>query len=390
MQQITQLRIQVTILVILALVLGGVWLVIPTPPGVDRDAFYSPLGAPAALVDLTLAIGGGVFFIRALRNFKNVLRPAWGLVATAQIILGLLTLSFPYVEYYYLWSNPFWNIMTYMPYFIGGIFMYFGIRKFYRLLDLKSRILSPPIIGLIILIAWGLHAFIPHAALGLDVTESTYDMFELIPMVPIILYISSTYMVFRMRLKAGAEYKRPFTWLAIGLGLQAFSTITIGVLEVIGYENWYFSSRAYEIPIIIGDVGILTAAYYFNAIGLQTGTSKLWRFLSGKRRHPATSLDIITYVSGMSSDATQIDGYLDSMRLITSTHQQGTPLSPEEERKLADVYLQIEQFLITKESLRTFDVADLRGHIVDYFDLHGEGQNRTFWSYIETPKTSVA
>ncbi|HSX17082.1 MAG TPA: hypothetical protein VLH86_03215 [Patescibacteria group bacterium] len=383
MSAIAKLRLRVILIVIAALGIGSGWLLLPPSANFDGATFYSPLGAPTTLVDLVLAIGGGVLFLRALHNFKQELKPAWRMVALAQFAVGVLTITFPIIEYYYLWPNIWWNMSSYLAYLVGSIFMYFGMRKFYKILGLKGRITSALLIGIVILVGWVLHAFIPHIVVWDQFNEHQYDLFELIPFVPIICYSAAAYMAFRIRAKVGKEYGMSFGWLTIGLSLQAASSIAIGVLELVGYENWYFASRAYEIPTILGDIGILTAAYYFNAIGLPTSRLGFWhRLFGGANMQPATSVDIIVYVVGMASDTSKIDIYLDNMRLITAHHKEGEPLDAQEQQKLYEVYTNLENYLVTKEPLRSFTTDSLRADITQHFGITPEQSAQTFWGRV--------
>jgi hypothetical protein len=374
--------------VVTALGVGALWMLVPEPAGLEAGTFYSPLGTPTTLVDLVLAIGGGLLFLRALRNFKQELKPAWRFVALAQFTLGALTLTFPYVEYYYLWPNIWWNMSTYLAFLLGSIFMYFGMRKFYKILGLQSWVTSVPIVGVVILAAWGMHALMPHVLAWVQFNELQYDLFELIPLIPLVCYSAAAYMAFRIRSKVGAEYNKSFSWLTVGLSLQAFTCLTIAVLEVIGYENWYFASRAYEIPTIVADIGILTAAYYFNAIGLPTNRFGLIRRLLHPKPQTVSSVDIIVYTVGMASDVSKIDKYLDGMRTITARHQPGDQLSEAEQSTLYSIYLNIENHLVNDEPLRTFSSDSLRQEVEQYFALDQTNADQTFWKALQQESTA--
>ncbi|MET0779704.1 MAG: hypothetical protein ABWY71_02620 [Candidatus Saccharimonadales bacterium] len=153
--------------------------------------------------------------------------------------------------------------------------------------------------------------------------------------------------------------------------------------KLTGYENWYFASRAYELPTIVGDIGILTAAYYFNAIGLPTSRFNLWHRLTNRAEsRPVTSVDIVVYVAGMVSDISQIDSYLDGMRSVTAQHQAGAPYSDSDQQKLYAVYREIETYLVTKERLRSFDTISLRTDIAQHFGLDKNNGSQTFWPHL--------
>ncbi len=378
MSNISKLRLTVILIIIASLCIGSIWLLLPAPADFTGDQFYSPLGTPTTIVDLVLAIGGGILFLRALRNFKEHLKPAWRLAATAQISLGMLTVLFPIIEYYYLWPNVWWNMSSYLAFLVGSIFMYFAMRRFCRILDVNNWVTTVSLIGGVILLGWALHAFIPHPQTWDQFTERQYDAFELIPLIPIICYAAAAYMAFRIRVKVGAEYHRAFTWLTIGLATQAVACIAIGVLELVGYDNWYFNSRVYELPNILGDIAILGAAYYFNAIGMA---------LPQRRKdagQSANSVDIILYVAGLASDASKIDPYLDKVRIITASHNTSEQLNDEMRKAFLDAYTHIEDYLIHDERLRNFDAITLRATVVSRFNLTPDNSANTFWPRLDT------
>jgi hypothetical protein len=76
-----------------------------------------------------------------------------------------------------------------------------------------------------------------------------------------------------------------------------------------------------------------------------------------------TLLDLVTYTAGLASNSTDIDPALDKVRSITASLAPGQQPSAADNQVLTQVYLQIEQYLITKESLRTFTKQELRARI---------------------------
>ena len=75
---------------------------------------------------------------------------------------------------------------------------------------------------------------------------------------------------------------------------------------------------------------------------------------------PKTILDAVIYVAGLVSDSDAIDPILDGVRGITAKLQPGEAPSKEDAQSLINIYLQIEQYLVTKEAIRTFAKEDLR------------------------------
>jgi hypothetical protein len=326
MTELKKARILTLVIALAGVTIALLWRLVPPPAGAEGTEFYSPIGTPTTLLDLTLATGSGLLFWRAVRNFKKELKPAYLFIAGAQLAVGILTLFFPYVEYYGLWSNVWLNMATYLAYFVGSIFMYFGARQFLKRLGLRSRISAPAVVIGATLLVWVIHGIAPHNVTWDQFNEHQYDLFELVVIIPVLWYAAAAYIVFKIRRVVGSTYQKSFTWLCVGLTLQMASSVTVLVLDTTGYENWYFASRAYELPTLIADMAILFAAYSFNTVGL----------LAVRPRAAASSLDIVLYAATMVSNPEPIDPALDEVRLITSRAASDTAvrLSAEDQKKL--------------------------------------------------------
>lgn len=378
-KNLSSLRVLASILVGVSEVAALIWFAVPRPQGAEASQLYSPLGAPLSIFDALIALGGALLFFLALKNFRPELKSAYRFIAIAQLVIGLGAMLFPYVEYYNLWASvPILTLFTYAGYFFGSILMFLGARKFHRILGFRSKAASVWfIIGLTVL-AWGLHAFLPHAPVGAEqgLDEMGYDIFEIVSVLPLVFYGAALYLVWRLYQKTGSGYKKIFQWLTIGIGLQLVAALNTAVLEVIGYHNWYFASRVYIVPAILADIGIFWAAYQFNAFGL------VHKKIQARSLDAVSSMDIIVYLAGSVADRTQIDGYLDGMREVTARMHAGQTPDAQQQQELLRVYLQIEELLLTKDKLRAFDREDLRNDLNQRFDLEARG-NATFWPLLE-------
>jgi hypothetical protein len=74
-----------------------------------------------------------------------------------------------------------------------------------------------------------------------------------------------------------------------------------------------------------------------------------------------TPIDMVTYVAGLVSNPTEIDKLLDEVRKITATRSPEAGLSAEDEATLITVYYGIEDYLVTRDPIRTYTKAELRG-----------------------------
>jgi len=373
-------------IIVVCTVLGTVglcalsWLV-PQPANADVAAYYSRFGTIITLFDSGFAIGAAILLLRALHNFKPELKPAYRYLAWAALLYGILTLVYPYIEYNGLWDNIALSISSYAAYFFGGPLMYFGAREFYKRVGLKGKVASPVIIVTVTAVLWIIHVFAPHAA---DVWphEWLYEIMQVITLVPTVAYLVAGYMLWRVGHTAGASYKKPFGWMSAGLLWQAVGAGSVVVLEIIGYDNWFFNDRVIWAPIILGDICIFVAGYYFNTVGVATSGS-FFRRLFKRTPKQTSSLDIVVHIAGLASDTRKIDPYLDNMRVITAQLKPGQSLTTDDQHILLNVYVNVENYLVNEDQLRHYSRDQLRQDITRRFDLE-ENAQQTFWPLLQS------
>lgn len=76
-----------------------------------------------------------------------------------------------------------------------------------------------------------------------------------------------------------------------------------------------------------------------------------------------TAIDLVTSTAGLASNPRAIDGTLDKVRAITARLKPGDALSATDEAGLFAAYLDIEQYLMTNDPIRTFSKQELRARI---------------------------
>jgi hypothetical protein len=77
----------------------------------------------------------------------------------------------------------------------------------------------------------------------------------------------------------------------------------------------------------------------------------------------STALDLVTYMASLVSNPDDIGTSLDTVRDITARLDPGESLSASDVDQLLGVYKQLEEYLTTKEPLRSFTKEELRRHI---------------------------
>jgi len=100
--------------------------------------------------------------------------------------------------------------------------------------------------------------------------------------------------------------------------------------------------------------------------------------LFGKNRQKQTAqissaLELTNYAASLTSNLADVDPYLDEVRRITANVKPHEALSAKDTHSLITVYLHIEEYLMTKEPVRSFSKEGLRSRIVP--DLRRQIEN---------------
>ncbi len=94
--------------------------------------------------------------------------------------------------------------------------------------------------------------------------------------------------------------------------------------------------------------------------------SLLGAFFGGGQNAVAGStsaIDVVAYAASLASNPKTIDPILDTFREVTSHVKPNQALSAADQTALATVYLQLEQYLTTKEPIRAFTAAEIRQRV---------------------------
>lgn len=75
------------------------------------------------------------------------------------------------------------------------------------------------------------------------------------------------------------------------------------------------------------------------------------------------ALDLVTYTAGLASNPDDINPLLDKVRMVSARLKPGQAPSSTDEKELLVVYLQLENYLTTREPLRSFTKEELRKHL---------------------------
>jgi hypothetical protein len=95
-----------------------------------------------------------------------------------------------------------------------------------------------------------------------------------------------------------------------------------------------------------------------------------------------SAVDAVTYLASLASNPREIDLILDDLRQVTAHMTPGTQLSEADQKRLADVYTKLTDYLVEKESLRKFTREELIDKVRGRFKA--DAASMVFWQKVTT------
>ena len=324
-----------------------------------KAAHLEPIVAVAFASSIT-QLGAAAYFLLNIRTIKPGYKSAYVLFALGIVVFSILQILPPLTVLSSFVSNhAAWNVYIFAGSFIiGALLMYLGMRAFAHSLGAKSMwshlwvaLVFAAIIGVIGAVAMH-YSQIPK--LGL------YSRQILISFVSLVcsgaFAIAAMLVALRVRNAVGPVYHRPFAWTTLALsmvGITAFHEfITKAFFTISRYAAADWSLWPY---LAVGILLLITGMVYMEAnredIALPTD---------------ASYIDIVTSVAAMVTKPQDVDKMLDMVRSITASRT-AEQLTGEDKSALMDVYIELENYLVSKEPLHKFTTVALRDSLPEPF-----------------------
>lgn len=382
-------RIVLITTLVLTAALFGIFLVLPTPPGAVGTYAYTPYSASFTMLDTGAAIGAAVLMLMAITRFKPVLKPAYTWVAIGALLYALFTLVNPINGYFGLWGNVAMNIAAYFSYLFAAPLYFVGVRHFYRALNLNS-LLNPIVFMTIYLLVFAVTIAVPHSpdawAINPEVnSDMIFYPMQLVTVLPLVCFSAAAVRLFGIFRNIGSEYKTAVGFLLFSLSCHATGAAAIVILEHIGYSQITFLSVIMLAAALVGDIALLMSGFYFNYVGTEWAKyGSWWRNLFSVQRPEktaVTSIDIINYISGLCSNPSLIENYLEKVREVAPREDDSIEAVTEKQKTLSSIYLSIENTLVNSDNLLTFSQSQLREAIIERYGSSLRSSD-TFWRLI--------
>lgn len=323
------------------------------------------LSVTAALLNL-IAIP---FFLAGLAHFKAQLKQACIILCIGIGLFGLAQVQLPLVS---LFEWGFWidSGGLAIPYLLGVIGIFWGVRSFALLLSVKSHF-SSPLVALFVTVAVSIGvASLPHVNVATD--ELSYDIALALSVWNSVVITFATVLAFKLRQKIGPAYVRSMTWLSCALAIISFAGWHYTAIQLtMTTGHWYYDYSFTIIPFVAGAFALVLAGHHFNSINtlLETGSEVAKPEAQKTTPEASVELEIVLYVASLVSNPPEVDIILDKVRLVTARLQPGQALSADDRQTLAQVYAQLEDYLLHSDRLRVFTLEGLRTSIAKRFTM---------------------
>jgi hypothetical protein len=360
---------------------------VPVPQGNNPFDFYFNL--TVSLATTVLYIGGSIVIMLGFSSFTNQFRRAYSIMFTGLTFWAIGYLQLPLMVIFDVIDNNIVISLTVIPFIASALLVFTGTRMLAKLFGVISLATKWWFALSFIFVIGVITALAPHVPITDD--ELGFDIANVLIMIAITFFGFGAYHILLIKRRASVTFTNAFAWLCLSmatLSIFAGAGSTFTTL-IAGYDGGQLILFVALIPSCIAAALFLRSAYSFNQIaesGDIQGQTVKRNFFGNPVNQPNTterisSIDIVTHATTLVSTREAISDMLNTLQYITSQLPLNPPLPlpAATEQALRQVYLQIEQYLLTKESIRKFTKESIRHEIAQKLGL-SPTSSVTFWN----------
>jgi hypothetical protein len=304
------------------------------------------------IISTATLLGAVWFFLSSLQTFKRGLKTAYYFLAAGIMSYSLILLQFFLVLFAGIEDVFLRNMLFLVPYGLALLLMYCGMRIFARLLGVKSLWCSFLFVfGAATLVALAATQ-LPHSeeliAIGID--EATLDLISGILTWSTFVGIASVVLILYVRHLINPTYKAAMTWTALAQCMLAFSALHELITKIYFFDSSYVASDFSQWPFVLTGVLFLRAGLYF-----QETKGKVVQLPDN-----ASYVDIVAATAELVSKPTAVGTELSLLRAIEARTPDPRTISQEDKTALKQIYLYLEDYLVSQEPLSKFTREKLR------------------------------
>lgn len=330
---------------------------IPASPTV-MDIFSVHLRTASALLVTITACGGGMLFLQGIQHFKTRLRIAYILLAAGVMVFGIALIQLPIIGFLDLWNSWWANSgLIIVPFVFASFLIYYGMRQFAVLLGIRNRITS-------------VTSVLSIALVGIALSFGAGSLFARYRTVPgTAMYIAivawAAVLVTAAALLGRSILKRIGPFYESAMGRLVFALLILAASAWHEYainffmdnSSWYVAHGTSFIPFILSGLLLLRAGYAFALLGQTVPYIPVVQDPQDTQANDlAASLRAITTLV----PNTHATNSLLHSTQATITQANSSRPGPITTRRLSTAYRNLEQYLMHKDPLRTYQKEELR------------------------------
>src|SRR5688572_3120250 len=213
-----------------------------------------------------LNAGVALLYLRGLKGFRQQFKVGYRYMAIAMLLYAVITLEFPLFDAFRTDPNLSSNTLVYIlmtsPFLLFFSLYYIGLRKIANILNIKTRVRSPVLVGAIAVIIGLVAAAIPPAGLIEGMNDNTQRAVFGMVGAGFSLLLASMILLFRLKQQAGPLYRSAFAWNLYGF--LAFFVLQVADPSLLLPSDHWYVEYGMVMPFLIVATCFLKAAYEFN------------------------------------------------------------------------------------------------------------------------------
>lgn len=375
----------VTILLSLATVLAS--FLVPVPQGIHAFDFYIDLTLSVAAV--VLYAGGSITIFQGFGAFTSNLRKAYTIIFIGMTLWGIAYLQLPIIVAFNKINDSLFIAFTAVPFIVASLLTFTGTWMLAKLFNLKNWTMNWFLVLAVVIASVVLVVLVPHTP-SIS-AETDFDAANALIIFASAFLVFGAYHVLLIKRQASVTFTDALAWLFLSILIPPTVGGVGSTVVVLIWPGPASDQPSLLLAIVSSFIAagmFLRSAYSFSQIVESKDVQGQFvaRDFFGKPLHPKTnnrisSVDIVVYAATLVSTHTAIDNLLDPVRFITAKLQPNTPLPfpPDTEETLRQVYLKIEQYLLTQETIRKFTKEGLRQDVAQKLLLTPQSTT-TFWN----------
>ena len=228
-----------------------------------NDTLIFRLSLLSSVVLASLDLGAALLFLVSLRAYKAEMRRAFTWLSAGIILVATGTLQIAIINAF-SWLDTIWVTSggIVLPYLLSSLLLYWGVRKFVRLVGMNTALLRASIVIPAVAVVSVLSTLLPHVS-GHQSTEMEIDGSTAILLWTAQLDLIAGILILKARGHMGSHYTRAMTWLSAAL---LWATI-VGTLAAIVVLSTRTSVNIFSLMVVMLSVFnsllLLGAGYAF-------------------------------------------------------------------------------------------------------------------------------